>query len=241
MALPSAIQAVKDPGSILAGLFPSPQYIDDLEIDLMQVIDRSDEYQSNDYAIGKNPPITGSRTKAGVRLSITGILTDAPYDPKAIIGALITTGTYRYTTWQAKRDRLRAIADSNKLVTIVTDTDVYENMDISNLQEHREEKQSGAYFFSISASQKRKVSTVSAEIDSSLLIEEQTSQEQTSQEQIEADPKKEDAATLADKTAVEKGAGNVPTEDSGSFFGKSEVDPLTKLVNGDPNFLAGGL
>jgi hypothetical protein len=225
MAFPDLATAINDPSTLLQGVVPKPIIIDDLHLTVLIDEGQDRSWESSDYALGGRHPVSGGRTKAPRILNIQGLLTSTSIGLGSIVTSLVNTGKFKYQTWQDMRDRLRAIADSNKPFTVVLDTETIPNMEFTNLSEGRNKDTGSAYFFTAQLKTKRIVSSAVSEIDPSQIPE----------EILKTEEPKGETSDKVSKASSAKDAGSKTTKKATP----EDIDPLTTLVNTSVDGIAG--
>lgn len=219
MAFPNIVQAVQNPSSLLAGIFPEPVYIGDLEVDVLSIEDAEKSWSVTEYAIQQNQPIAGARVRNPDAIQLTGWLTDTP---PSIAGAIssasnaLTSGGTFFQTWQDKKEALEEIADKEQVVKIVTRLDSYPDMMITSIRVSQTKDTARGYPFILTARKARIVSTQFAFVDPSLIPSE-----------------------LADLQTAENVAAqgaNTPSANKGpkgtTPAAAEDIDPFRKLARG---------
>lgn len=216
-------QTLSNPNELLKSLLPDPVTIGSgelsLEIDVLRIDEKVNQWETTKYPVEKGLDITDVRYKLPDFVRLEGTLTDTQLDPRSIGTTLLATGGgFEFKTWQDKKKLLEEIANSNEIIEITTRMHYYPSMQINLLRASQDKDTSGAYVFVLEAEEIRTVTSTSVNVDPSLLPKE---------------IQDEETGTNTDGQKAARKKSSKPT-DSGKKTPKAatkkDIDPLRSLA-----------
>jgi len=173
MGFASTANLIKNPSELLERIGLKPAQINDITIDVIQIESPTFDFEVTEHPVETGLNISDTRIEKPITLAIDCILTDAEIDAVGVVKrALNTSLDSLFTTWQDKKDALYTLKDSQELVTVQTEFDIYENMMITSLRPIREVNNTRALFVHIELQEVRIVSSEINLIDESLIPDE---------------------------------------------------------------------
>lgn len=130
MGIPNIATIIKDPSNITKGFDIVESYLNDLRLDVLISERVSFSFDVTSKPVEGGLPVTDASIEKPVALNIEALQTDDKYNfTSAGIDSLLNG----VLTWQDKKEKLYEIKDKKQIVTLVTPTDIYKNLLITDL------------------------------------------------------------------------------------------------------------
>lgn len=210
MVLPTAIGIIKDPSKLKSLFGSTPTLIGDIVVDVLIGESQALAWDLTKHPVEAGLDVTDSRYQKPVAVSLDcvfcnpdlslGGLAEGAVASIVSGGSLADANPFAKATWEEKRDALRDLQTSNKLIDVTTPNNEYTSMMIQSIQPIFDKDKSDAYFFRISLERVETVSSDIVAIDDS---------------QIPEDLKAKKDAAAAAKTGKKKPSGKKNTEPAG--------------------------
>ncbi len=108
--------------ALLRGFFITDTKIDDLTLDVATIVDHTFDAEVTDHPVSEGENISDHVTPQPDAVTITGIISRTPINPRIFVEAVDTS---RY---QRAFDKLRDLKEKPRLITLLTQRRQYDNM-----------------------------------------------------------------------------------------------------------------